>query len=514
MQGGHKVFLGCLPGDASTDELKEVLLQFSCVENVKLLQHRNPGGNKYCPGYGFAYCKNQLEMSKLLQVEEPILYRGRQIVIKEHSSGQSLKTMRNNLDRRRLFVGDIPLLTDLKTLKQLFEQFGPVETCHVVDQSYSREYLYGFIVFEREEHAEVALNSANRLQVRGYTLRVEKCLGSKNSRRNRGHKAAKDKTSSGGQSQNQGTLTLSPEVSPQSRNSKKGTGSDFGAKKSSLSKLNLMRSQDTEVKNMNQGGSQPTEMTQKSSHHQKIDAISNPSEELKKILKNKISRNHTNFNQNHLNKPLAFVKSAETFDFEKYENEYHEEKPHSQNPDRNHLRDSKNKRKNACLNQVQFDSEPSANFQGIVKNFRPCKEVAREKRATNSHLSSFERENPSIFIQQPNMQFSEAGESSLRENWSKKKSQGPVLSSFSSSIADEIIVISRARGQEPKKMVLNRSNFLTESSKEVNNNHQELNLRYCVAQKRNSKAFSKEISSPLRTSLQFQHPKQGTNQRF
>ncbi|KAM4055082.1 RNA recognition motif domain-containing protein [Hirsutella rhossiliensis] len=75
----------------------------------------------------------------------------------------------------KLFVGGLAWHTDEATLRQKFEEFGPVDEAVVVkDRDTGRSRGFGFVRYTNDNDAESAIAAMNNIEFDGRTIRVDK----------------------------------------------------------------------------------------------------------------------------------------------------------------------------------------------------------------------------------------------------------------------------------------------------------------------------------------------------
>ncbi|KAF4504971.1 hypothetical protein G6O67_006973 [Ophiocordyceps sinensis] len=75
----------------------------------------------------------------------------------------------------KLFVGGLAWHTDEATLRQKFEEFGPVDEAVVVkDRDTGRSRGFGFVRYTNDNDAEAAITAMNNIEFDGRTIRVDK----------------------------------------------------------------------------------------------------------------------------------------------------------------------------------------------------------------------------------------------------------------------------------------------------------------------------------------------------
>lgn len=79
----------------------------------------------------------------------------------------------------KLFIGGLAWHTEEGTLRQKFEEFGPVEEAVVVkDRDTGRSRGFGFVRYSNEDDAQKAIQAMNNIEFDGRTIRVDKASDS------------------------------------------------------------------------------------------------------------------------------------------------------------------------------------------------------------------------------------------------------------------------------------------------------------------------------------------------
>lgn len=75
----------------------------------------------------------------------------------------------------KLFIGGLAWHTEEATLRQKFEEFGPVEEAVVVkDRDTGRSRGFGFVRYAEDNDAQAAIAAMNNVEFDGRTIRVDK----------------------------------------------------------------------------------------------------------------------------------------------------------------------------------------------------------------------------------------------------------------------------------------------------------------------------------------------------
>ena len=79
-----------------------------------------------------------------------------------------------------LFVGNIKKTVSTRQLDELFSECGKIVSCSIRNNDKGESLGYGYVQFEKEENAKVAIEKFNSNEVIGEPLKVEKFVSSKN----------------------------------------------------------------------------------------------------------------------------------------------------------------------------------------------------------------------------------------------------------------------------------------------------------------------------------------------
>lgn len=75
---------------------------------------------------------------------------------------------------RKLYVGNLPFSVSENQLKELFTQFGTVESVKIVTDAYSgRSKGFGFVEMTTEQEASAAAQNLNGAELEGRSIKVD-----------------------------------------------------------------------------------------------------------------------------------------------------------------------------------------------------------------------------------------------------------------------------------------------------------------------------------------------------
>ncbi|MCH9812143.1 RNA-binding protein [bacterium] len=77
------------------------------------------------------------------------------------------------LAEKKIYVGNIPYSLDNDSLKELFDEFGAVESAQIIsDRDTGRSKGFAFVEMSNSEEAQAAIEAMNGKEVDGRTLTV------------------------------------------------------------------------------------------------------------------------------------------------------------------------------------------------------------------------------------------------------------------------------------------------------------------------------------------------------
>ena len=138
--------------------------------------------NRIIPGFGFLVLSDEFEVREALR-EKKFYFKGRYLRAEPYLESGSLKKHKNDLQRRRVFIGRIPPSMGDYELKEVLQAaVGPVENAYgVVNCHTGRHQGFGYATFERKEDAVRAQELRFVfVEAWGVKLSLEKVKGKKN----------------------------------------------------------------------------------------------------------------------------------------------------------------------------------------------------------------------------------------------------------------------------------------------------------------------------------------------
>ena len=155
------------------------------------------GSNKKTPGFGFLLLGREEEVRAALS-RKTFYYNGKKLKAEPYLAEQDLQRHKDDVERRKVFVGKIPRTMKSHHLKRALETaIGPVESLNIVtNSSYKRKHRkgYGYVIFDSEASANQAV-AMSTLYVDAYkaVLNLERAK-EKNSEKKLNHNPKQNKT--------------------------------------------------------------------------------------------------------------------------------------------------------------------------------------------------------------------------------------------------------------------------------------------------------------------------------
>lgn len=174
-----KVFIGCLPGDCDRQELTALIEQYAAIKKLALVTNKNASGQTYCKGYGFAICHSLTDLEALAALDGRIYYRDRPLNFRKYKTGSSLTEEREAFNRRRVFVGNIPVHLHEYQVADLLTRFGAIKKVYFIANASDKRLKFGYAVFHHEATVQRILSTNPRIKTCGVTLRIESFGGKK-----------------------------------------------------------------------------------------------------------------------------------------------------------------------------------------------------------------------------------------------------------------------------------------------------------------------------------------------
>ncbi len=122
------IFLACVPGNASVEDLTKLFSQYGGVKNIGL---KIRASDKKCAGFGYLTCEDQESYDIIIGLKS-VLYLDRKMIIKKYIPNTGIIEEKSDVHLRRISVKNISIfITDDEFLDH-FSKFGKVEVGYIV----------------------------------------------------------------------------------------------------------------------------------------------------------------------------------------------------------------------------------------------------------------------------------------------------------------------------------------------------------------------------------------------
>jgi RNA recognition motif-containing protein len=168
---GLKIYVGCLPGDATEAKVKEVFSQFGEVASVELVKKKS---NK-CVGSGYVTCADQVSFDKIIKSE--VYYESRKLETSKYLEKHELQALHEDINLRKLLVKNIPADLTNEEMEQKFSIFGEVINAFIsTDKRPDGKTTsnYGIVIFKERLGAYKALNGKFLLKGQPLIIRLHR----------------------------------------------------------------------------------------------------------------------------------------------------------------------------------------------------------------------------------------------------------------------------------------------------------------------------------------------------
>ena len=162
-----KFFVGGLPYNVKRDEIYQYFSRFGKLERVTFLKKE-----KGSMALGYCFLKfSEVSQFSLGSIPKDLIFKNRNIEIHPMVRRTQLKNLMKLKYNRKIFLNNIPITFTPATLTTLFDQFGDVDKCFIIERmSHHNKYLknqntnkrlgnYGYVSFKDSSGASAACNA-------------------------------------------------------------------------------------------------------------------------------------------------------------------------------------------------------------------------------------------------------------------------------------------------------------------------------------------------------------------
>lgn len=167
-----KIFVGGLPQDISNQDLAGLFDKFGILTSIHLPKHKKKNKIK---GYAIIGFKNHESVELAIRHLNGTQIRGKAIAVKVAMSNDEASRMTKEMQKRKLFVKNLPLATNEQEIGQFFGKFGKVEKVQMAYSNESKQFKgIAYITMSRISEVERILESKSSFDFKGKLIQVER----------------------------------------------------------------------------------------------------------------------------------------------------------------------------------------------------------------------------------------------------------------------------------------------------------------------------------------------------
>lgn len=168
---GLKIYVGCLPGDATEEKVKKIFEEYGKIAEVTLVTKKT---NK-CVGSGYVTASDEQTRDRILASE--VFYDSRKLETSLYLDKEELTALHEDINLRKLLVKNIPNSLTNEELAEKFSIFGEVINAFIsIDQKADNSVAstYGIVIFQDRLGAYKALNGKFLLKGQPVIVRLHR----------------------------------------------------------------------------------------------------------------------------------------------------------------------------------------------------------------------------------------------------------------------------------------------------------------------------------------------------
>ena len=167
------LIINYLPQTLADDELKTLFLSMGPIKTSKIVRDRATG---YSYGFGFVDFQNAEDAQKAIETLNGTQLQNKTIkVAYARPSGETIKGA-------NLYIKGLPKSMSQSELQDLFNPYGQIIQARILTDPYGKSRGVGFILYDKREEAELAINSLDGIVPTGGV----ECLSVKHAEDNKG----------------------------------------------------------------------------------------------------------------------------------------------------------------------------------------------------------------------------------------------------------------------------------------------------------------------------------------
>jgi RNA recognition motif-containing protein len=162
-----KIFVGSIPTNITKQRVLDYFAQYGELTNFSIVVKPQKGKDHKC---GILNCQNEQTLNSILK--QPHSLDGNILDCHRYLRGKRLRDYLSTLNRRNVYVTNMPYNTSNKSLSNFFENFGAIQNVRFLYSKKRYKEKYAIITFEEEEVAQELLRM-KKVRFRGGWIKLK-----------------------------------------------------------------------------------------------------------------------------------------------------------------------------------------------------------------------------------------------------------------------------------------------------------------------------------------------------
>ena len=168
---GCKLFVGGLPREIGTEELRELFAKFGDMVDC-FVPTDDSGANR---GFGFVtYHEKSIAEAAAKELDGHRI-NGRRIGVRDADSDdkKGRRNSKKDIDGMKFYVGNLPFKAEPDTLKKLFGKHATVADVNIITDNNGRAKGFAFVTVKEKDKGDEIIKALNGSEVLGRKIRVD-----------------------------------------------------------------------------------------------------------------------------------------------------------------------------------------------------------------------------------------------------------------------------------------------------------------------------------------------------
>ncbi len=168
---GCKLFVGGLPREIGTEELREMFAKFGDMLDC-FVPTDDSGANR---GFGFVTYNEKSIAEAAAKELDGHRINGRRIGVRDADSDdkKGKNRPRKDVDGMKFYVGNLPFKAEADTIKDLFGKVATVVDVNIITDNNGRPKGFAFITVKEKDRSDEIIKQLNGAEVMGRKIRVD-----------------------------------------------------------------------------------------------------------------------------------------------------------------------------------------------------------------------------------------------------------------------------------------------------------------------------------------------------